>query len=282
MCETFGPLLTGVPLVLLGAEDTADPGRLVDRLRAHRVTRLLVVPTLLRILLDDQPDLHRRLPDLRTWISSGEPLDADLAERFHRRLPAAGCSTSTAAPRSPRTPPRPRCGAGRPGDGPDRPGHRRRDHPRADPSGPPAPTLGSATSTSAGPGWPSATTDARGDRRPVRTAARRQSGTALVPHRRRGAPPRRREPGVRRQVGRAGADPGPPGRAGRGGTRAPAAPGIRAAAVVARPTASARPARRVRRGRRRVTAARDLTGFLRGLLPPTPYRPRSTCSRSCR
>ncbi|MFE7312363.1 amino acid adenylation domain-containing protein [Streptomyces sp. NPDC057555] len=87
VAETFGPLLSGVPLVLLGAEDTADPQRLVDRLRKHRVTRLVVVPTLLRILLDDQSDLHRRLPDLHTWVSSGETLDADLAARFHRRLP---------------------------------------------------------------------------------------------------------------------------------------------------------------------------------------------------
>ncbi|MCB5909703.1 non-ribosomal peptide synthetase [Streptomyces pinistramenti] len=85
--ETFGPLLSGVPLVVLSAEDTADPARLVDRLREHRVTRLVVVPTLLRILLDDQPDLHRRLPDLHTWVSSGEELGADLAERFHRCLP---------------------------------------------------------------------------------------------------------------------------------------------------------------------------------------------------
>ncbi|GAA0416116.1 amino acid adenylation domain-containing protein [Streptomyces luteireticuli] len=85
--ETFGPLLSGVPLVLLGDEDTADPERLVARLREHRVTRLVVVPTLLRILLDDQPDLHRRLPDLHTWVSSGEALGTDLAERFHRCLP---------------------------------------------------------------------------------------------------------------------------------------------------------------------------------------------------
>ncbi|WP_274918766.1 non-ribosomal peptide synthetase [Streptomyces sp. WZ-12] len=85
VAETFGPLLSGVPLVLLGAQDTADPERLVGRLRTHRVTRLVVVPTLLRILLDDQPDLY--LPDLHTWVSSGEALGADLAERFHRRLP---------------------------------------------------------------------------------------------------------------------------------------------------------------------------------------------------
>ncbi|MFK0289756.1 amino acid adenylation domain-containing protein [Streptomyces sp. NPDC090442] len=85
--ETFGPLLSGVPLALLGAQDTADPERLVGRLRAHRVTRLVVVPSLLRMLLDDQPDLHLHLPHLHTWVSSGEALGADLAERFHRCLP---------------------------------------------------------------------------------------------------------------------------------------------------------------------------------------------------
>ncbi|MFD5823961.1 amino acid adenylation domain-containing protein [Lentzea sp. NPDC060358] len=85
--ETFGPLLSGVPLVVVGAGDTADPARLVEVLAAQRVTRLVTVPSLLRILLDDRPDLEHDLPHLHTWVSSGESLSAGLAERFHRRLP---------------------------------------------------------------------------------------------------------------------------------------------------------------------------------------------------
>ncbi|QKV97142.1 amino acid adenylation domain-containing protein [Streptomyces sp. NA02950] len=85
--ETFGPLLSGVPLVVVGPQDTADPARLVEVLASGRVTRLVAVPSLLRILLDDRPNLEYDLPHLHTWVSSGEALSAGLAERFHRRLP---------------------------------------------------------------------------------------------------------------------------------------------------------------------------------------------------
>ncbi|ACU37559.1 amino acid adenylation domain-containing protein [Actinosynnema mirum] len=85
--EIFGPLLSGVPLVLVGAADTADPARLVEVLATWRVTRLVAVPTLLRIMLEDRPDLERDLPLLLTWVSSGEALTTELAERFHRGLP---------------------------------------------------------------------------------------------------------------------------------------------------------------------------------------------------
>ncbi|SES27047.1 nonribosomal peptide synthetase protein BlmIV [Lentzea xinjiangensis] len=85
--ETFGPLVSGVPLVVVDARDTADPARLVEVLASRRVTRLVAVPALLRILLDDRPDLENDLPHLHTWVSSGESLSAGLAERFHHRLP---------------------------------------------------------------------------------------------------------------------------------------------------------------------------------------------------
>src|SRR4029079_11671815 len=65
---------------------------------ARRVTRMILVPSLLRAVLGAVPDLAARLPDLTLWIASGEALDLDLAERFEAALPHAtlinmyGCS----------------------------------------------------------------------------------------------------------------------------------------------------------------------------------------------
>src|SRR5262249_2266003 len=69
--------------------DLKDPERLVAALASHRVTQIILVPSLLRAVLDSVPNLAGRLPDLRLWITSGEALDLDLAERFERELPRA-------------------------------------------------------------------------------------------------------------------------------------------------------------------------------------------------
>jgi amino acid adenylation domain-containing protein len=87
--ELLGPLLRGVPTLVVPDEVTKDPFELVPCLAAHRVTRLWLVPSLLRALLDAHPDLGARLPDLDFWVVSGEPLTADLARRFAATLPGA-------------------------------------------------------------------------------------------------------------------------------------------------------------------------------------------------
>lgn len=111
--ETFGPLLAGVPLVLLAEEETRDPGPLVAVLERQRVSRMVTVPSLTTMLLahDQATDgtrgrapgaLHERLACLRTWITSGEALNPEEARRFHTRLPGRTLlnlygSTETAA-----------------------------------------------------------------------------------------------------------------------------------------------------------------------------------------
>ncbi|MFN8598686.1 MAG: amino acid adenylation domain-containing protein [Anaerolineae bacterium] len=87
--EIFGPLLAGVPLVLVPDEVLKDDRRLVQLLADHKVTRLVLVPSLLRILLFAHDDLQHRLPHLKYWISSGETLPLDLAQRFWQVLPDA-------------------------------------------------------------------------------------------------------------------------------------------------------------------------------------------------
>ncbi|HEX7837545.1 MAG TPA: amino acid adenylation domain-containing protein, partial [Kofleriaceae bacterium] len=84
--ETFGPLLQGVPSRVVSDDTARDPAALVDVLAAARVTRMVVVPSLLRALLE-QPALDRRLPASAVWTSSGEALPLELVEQFRARLP---------------------------------------------------------------------------------------------------------------------------------------------------------------------------------------------------
>ena len=87
--EIFGPLLAGVPVVIVADEFLVDPIGFVDLLAKHAVTRVVLVPSLLRALLDVVPDLADRLPNLQTWSVSGEPLPVDLANRFREAVPTA-------------------------------------------------------------------------------------------------------------------------------------------------------------------------------------------------
>ncbi|MGV9883859.1 amino acid adenylation domain-containing protein [Streptomyces sp. NPDC003006] len=85
--EIFGPLCRGVPIVVLSQSLLVDPPALVRVLARHRVTRIVLVPSLLRSLLDTVDGLAAELPDLRLWVSSGEALPVDLAGRFLTDLP---------------------------------------------------------------------------------------------------------------------------------------------------------------------------------------------------
>jgi len=87
--EIFGPSLAGVPTVLLREELVRDVPRLVETLAEQRITRLVLVPALLRAILDQGSDLSDRLTHLNLWMSSGEALREELVERFYERLPTA-------------------------------------------------------------------------------------------------------------------------------------------------------------------------------------------------
>jgi amino acid adenylation domain-containing protein len=87
--EIFGPLLQGVPLVIAPDEVAREPRRLIGFLAAERVTRIVLVPSLLTAFLDDGASLQRKLPKLLWWTSSGEELPAGLARRFKKSHPRA-------------------------------------------------------------------------------------------------------------------------------------------------------------------------------------------------
>jgi amino acid adenylation domain-containing protein len=87
--ELFGPLLQGVPTVLVPDEVVTDPHRFVQLLATQCVSRIVLVPSLLRMLLDTTQDLPNRLPALQLWITSGEAISVDLARRFRTAMPGA-------------------------------------------------------------------------------------------------------------------------------------------------------------------------------------------------
>jgi amino acid adenylation domain-containing protein len=82
--EIFGPLLAGVPSVILPQEAVLDPEELLRILGEERVTRIVLVPSLLRALLEHAPNLGERVPELKLWTCSGEVLTWELARRFRK------------------------------------------------------------------------------------------------------------------------------------------------------------------------------------------------------
>ena len=85
--ELLGPLLQGQTMVLIPDEVLKDIPRFLQTLALHRVTRLILVPSLLRTLLDTYHDLPARLPSLKLWFVGGEALSSDLVQRFRQCLP---------------------------------------------------------------------------------------------------------------------------------------------------------------------------------------------------
>ena len=85
--EIFGPLLKGIPIVMIPDEVVKDTRELVRVLADHRVTRIVLVPSLLRVMMESGGDLASRLTALKYWVSSGEALAKEVIEQFRQRLP---------------------------------------------------------------------------------------------------------------------------------------------------------------------------------------------------
>ena len=87
--EIFGPLLGGVPNVILPQDCVRDPQLFLDVLAREQVSRIVLVPSQLRAILEHAPALHTRVPNLKFWSCSGEVLPGDLAKRFRNAFPGA-------------------------------------------------------------------------------------------------------------------------------------------------------------------------------------------------
>ncbi|WP_333059748.1 MULTISPECIES: amino acid adenylation domain-containing protein [unclassified Microcoleus] len=85
--EIFAPLLHGLPTVIIPDRAVKDINQFLQTLSKQNVTRLVLVPSLLRAILDSFPDLDRRLPQLKYWICSGETLPMELCQQFREQMP---------------------------------------------------------------------------------------------------------------------------------------------------------------------------------------------------
>jgi surfactin family lipopeptide synthetase C len=85
--EIFAPLLHGLPTVIIPDRAVKDINQFLQTLSKQNVTRLVLVPSLLRAILDSFPDLDRRLPQLKYWICSGETLPLELCQQFRDQMP---------------------------------------------------------------------------------------------------------------------------------------------------------------------------------------------------
>jgi len=84
--EIFGPLLTGIPIVIIPDEAVKDPVRLVETLAKEEISRIVLVPSLLRAILDINIELGNKLVKLKTWVTSGEAISSELVVRFQGEM----------------------------------------------------------------------------------------------------------------------------------------------------------------------------------------------------
>ncbi|MEO7387405.1 MAG: amino acid adenylation domain-containing protein, partial [Gammaproteobacteria bacterium] len=85
--EIFGALGHGAPITVVPDDVATDPLGLPAFLAATGVTQLVLVPSLLRAVLEQVAATKTPLPALRWCITSGEPLPPELVEECRRLLP---------------------------------------------------------------------------------------------------------------------------------------------------------------------------------------------------
>ena len=80
--EIFGPLLKGIPLVLFNKKMLLNQDQFIQQLSTNKVSRIVLVPSLLKAMLRHKDACREQLPYLRYWTCSGEKLTATLVEQF--------------------------------------------------------------------------------------------------------------------------------------------------------------------------------------------------------
>ncbi|MCC5601597.1 non-ribosomal peptide synthetase [Nostoc favosum] len=87
--EIFAPLLQGIPTVIISNATVLDPQLFIESLAQHKVSRIILVPSLLRLILDNYSHLVKKLTHLKFWITSGEALSVKLVQTFRELMPFA-------------------------------------------------------------------------------------------------------------------------------------------------------------------------------------------------
>lgn len=85
--EIFLGLLSQAPMVFLDAHIVQDVRAFVDAMNEYRVTRVNLVPSHLRAVLEHLEREGLKLPSLRLCTTAGEPLTSELVESFRALLP---------------------------------------------------------------------------------------------------------------------------------------------------------------------------------------------------
>ena len=88
VCEIFSPLLKGIPNVIIKHEDILYIPRLLTLLKQHKITRITLVPSLLKAVLEEIKisKLEKEII-VRYWFSSGSVLLPALAQQFYDIFP---------------------------------------------------------------------------------------------------------------------------------------------------------------------------------------------------
>ncbi|MDZ8135372.1 MAG: amino acid adenylation domain-containing protein [Nostoc sp. DedQUE04] len=87
--EIFAPLLQGIPTVIISNATLLDPQLFIETLVDRQVSRIILVPSLLRLLINNYSHLVKKLSQLKLWITSGETLSINLAKSFRELIPFA-------------------------------------------------------------------------------------------------------------------------------------------------------------------------------------------------
>ncbi|MEH1828470.1 MAG: amino acid adenylation domain-containing protein [Nostoc sp.] len=87
--EIFAPLLQGIPTVIISNTTVLDAQLFIDALAHYKVTRIILVTSLLRLILDNYSHLINKLSLLKLWITSGESLSIKLVKTFRELMPFA-------------------------------------------------------------------------------------------------------------------------------------------------------------------------------------------------
>ncbi|NJK58779.1 MAG: AMP-binding protein, partial [Pleurocapsa sp. SU_5_0] len=89
VAEIFSPLLKGIRLVIVPEDTRRDIPQLMNLLREQKVSRIVLVPSLLKAMLDSAPQQLSQLRGLKYVFCSGEALPLALAEAFYQKLSSA-------------------------------------------------------------------------------------------------------------------------------------------------------------------------------------------------
>ncbi|WP_407977219.1 amino acid adenylation domain-containing protein [Brucella pseudogrignonensis] len=89
LAEIFAPLLAGHPVAVLSDETASDPEALSLAISLVQPKRLLTIPSLIAVLLEERETAMAHLSGVELWVASGEPLTGTVADKLYGLFPNA-------------------------------------------------------------------------------------------------------------------------------------------------------------------------------------------------